>query len=292
MIMEYKYTLDPTSKKFRCPKCEKKRLVKFINNESKKYAPSEFGRCDRESACGYFKYPSSNKQQYLPTTESYVAIPKKTISYININVLDRFGNNYNQNNFISFLLQHFDESLVYDTIIEYNICTSNYWKGATIFLQIDNEFKIRTGKLMLFDALTGKRVKKPYTHINWMHKVLNYKEYNLQQCLFGLNLVNKFTTTICVVESEKTAIIMSMIFSEYVWLATGAKHNLKENLLKPIKNYSIILYPDKTEYESWNKKALLFSENNYNISTSNLLEKLKLEDGSDLVDYLFYLNCN
>lgn len=55
--MEYRYILDSSSKKFRCRKCTKKTLVKFIDTKTNDLMTDEFGRCDRESKCGFFKYP-------------------------------------------------------------------------------------------------------------------------------------------------------------------------------------------------------------------------------------------
>ena len=42
------------------------------------------------------------------------------------------------------------------------------------------------------------------------------------------------------VESEKTAVLMSLFKPQYTWLATGGKSGLKHDFLKPIKEYKII----------------------------------------------------
>jgi hypothetical protein len=46
MNQQYKYQLDKSSKKFICPQCGKKRLVRYINMETKEYLPETVGRCD------------------------------------------------------------------------------------------------------------------------------------------------------------------------------------------------------------------------------------------------------
>ncbi|SDM65540.1 DUF6371 domain-containing protein [Kriegella aquimaris] len=288
--MQYKYSLDKSSKKFLCPKCNRKSYVRFFDNGSGNYAGYNYGRCDRESKCGYFTSPSSNK----PLNDlNFVPTPNKP-TFLNESLIGEFGVDYDHNHFISFLLKHFEEEDVIRVIEEYYIGTSNHWNGATIFWQIDNELRIRTGKVMLYDCNSGNRVKKPYSHINWMHKVLRVKDFVLQQCLFGLHLLenDRNKNTVCIVESEKTAIIMSMGFPSYHWMATGSKSNLKKPLLQPLKNHNIILYPDKTEFLKWNDKKELLEKEGFEIECSDLLERKKnIRDGYDLADLILAKEC-
>lgn len=281
--MKYKYTLDKSSKKFNCPRCGKKTFVKFIDTETNNYMEGSLGRCDRESNCGYFNAPNANK----PITTPLNHLPPIS-TFHDIELIDIYCNNYNTNNFVQYMLKHFDEELVIQVIEKYIIGTCDNWKGATIFYQIDQDFNIYAGKVMLYHCNTGKRVKKPFPHINWLHSVLQLKRFVLQQCLFGLHLAvncNKHKT-ICLVESEKTAILMSIYFPDNVWLATGSKTNLKLQLLKPIKQFNIIVFPDKSEFEDWNKKVVLLKKNGFKIICSNLLENKNINKGDDLVDFL------
>ena len=56
--------------------------------------------------------------------------------------------------------------------------------------------------------------------------------------------MNSSSKTIAIVESEKTACIMSMLFEKYLWMATGSLNGLNYNKIKPLKKRAIILYPD------------------------------------------------
>lgn len=282
----YKYTLDKSSRKFHCPNCTKKSFVYYVDNETGDYLNSEYGRCDRESNCGYFRQPFRN-QSIIVQAENIQPLKP---SYLNENVIESYCNNYDDNNFIQFLMKHFPEQDVIQAIEMYFIGTSGKWNGAIIFWQIDNFNRIHTGKVMLYDCNTGKRVKKPFSHINWMHKVLQIEPFVLQQCLFGLHLIKEDNQkkTICLVESEKTATIMSMVLPNYLWMATGSKANLKQELLLPIKHYNIILYPDKNEFIDWKNKMKLFNESGYLMTCSNLLEKIEIERGADIIDLLMH----
>ena len=149
---------------------------------------------------------------------------------------------------------------------------------------------------MLINPITGKRVKEPFPHINWVHSVLGLKNYNLKQCLFGEHLVAKSLqplatkTTIAIVESEKTAITMNLFLKNTLWVATGSKQNLKHEFLQGLKNYNIILFPDCGEYKDWDKKALELTKLGYTIKCSKLLESCNYTIGTDLADVYFDLN--
>jgi hypothetical protein len=55
-----------------------------------------------------------------------------------------------------------------------------------------------------------------------------FKEPEFYQCLFGLHRITEDyqKKTIAIVESEKTAIVMSILLPHYIWLATGVKETL------------------------------------------------------------------
>jgi hypothetical protein len=277
----YRYSLDKSSKKFTCPNCQKKTFVKYFDNEECDNLDSTIGRCDRESSCKYHKSPS--KENY---TISAVETIKKNRSFINKTEIINHREHFKYNNFIQFLKKHFAPERIRESILKYSIGTSSHWNGATVFWQIDNQRQVCTGKVMLFDINDGKRIKVPYPHINWMHKILKLQDYELQQCLFGLHLINEYKgQIIAIVESEKTAIMMSMFAPEYLWLATGSKTNFKNELLEPIKNYKILAFPDKSEFNDWSKKTVDLRKIGYQINCSRIIEDKNVENGYDLADY-------
>ncbi|RCS28091.1 hypothetical protein DUT90_01935 [Polaribacter sp. WD7] len=286
MNKNYKYILDRSSKKFNCPNCHKKSFVKYIDNETNLYLDPTIGRCDRERKCGYFKKPNNNTiSNICITNHNTIALPP---TYHNQNVLQKYCNTRQQSNFVTYLYRHFPQQDVLNVVKKYHIGTTNYWYGATIFWQIDDSQNIRSGKIMQYNSIAGKRIKEPFNHVYWMHKQLNLPNFVLQQCLFGLHLINTISKTdiIGVVESEKTAITMSLLIPNLLWLATGSKTHFKEKILIPIKDYKIIAFPDKTEYVDWNKTAQYLKAKGFQISCSEFLENLEVENGGDLIDFL------
>jgi hypothetical protein len=292
--MKYKYNLDSTSKKFTCPSCSKKRLVRYIETESHNYLGEQYGRCDRESNCGYHLAPSQNK-----TIVNIITTKKiRPISIIDEKYLNAVATKYNKNNLFIYLKKHFTEEEILEVFEKYKVGTSKLWNGSTVFWQIDQFNRIRTGKIMLLNADSGKRIKEPFPHINWVHKTLNLKDYNLAQCLFGENLIknqlqqNATNKTIALVESEKTALTMSLFLKSTLWIATGSKQNLKLDLLKPLKGCNVILFPDCGEFEDWNKKAIELNKHGFKFKCSSLLENNNYIKGTDLADIYFDLSEN
>jgi hypothetical protein len=281
--MEYRYNLDKSSKKFHCPNCNKKTFVRYFDIEKKEYLPIEFGRCDRENNCGYHSTP---KGEFTNTYEVKFTPPLPT-SYHPYNLVSQSGRNYKQNNFIQFLKTIFSESDIKKVILKYLMGTSKFWDGATVFWQIDSQQKVRHGKVMLYDIETGKRSKKDNgkAFIHSVRSLLKLDNFNLKQCLFGLHLINENETrTVGLVESEKTAIIMSLFKPQYVWLATGSLQGFKYEMLKPIKDYNIIAFPDKSEYPNWLNRAMDLNDFGFKIKVSKAIENLECKKGTDLAD--------
>ena len=279
----YKYNLDKSSKKFICPKCNKRTFVKYIETETKNYLNDEFGRCDRESNCGYHSTPKGELNNSFEV--KYIAPPEP--SFHNYDLVSQSGRNYKQNNFIQFLKSIFSDDEVKNVILKYLIGTSKHWGGATVFWQIDNNQKVRHGKIMLFNPETGKRQKRAdgKAYISSVRSILKLQNFNLNQCLFGLRLINESNQkTIAVVESEKTAVLMSIFKPQYIWLATGMKGGFKHENLKPIKDYKIIAFPDKSEFNDWNDKAIELNAIGFKIVVSDWLEQTDYKDGTDLAD--------
>jgi hypothetical protein len=286
-MIQYKYSLDRTSKKFLCPKCNKKTFVKYIENETKDYLSDEFGRCDRETNCAYHRRPET---EFKNTFEAvYKAKPEP--SFHELQLVEQTVLDNSQNNFIQFLKTLFPENKVNEAIRKYLIGTWRTWTGMVVFWQIDQQEKVHHGKVMMFNPQTGQRSKREDgTGIfSTVKCLLKLNGFELRQCLFGLHLINENTKVIALVESEKTAIIMSIFKPEYTWLSTGSKGGLKYEYLKPIKDYKIIAFPDKSEYSDWSKKAMELNGFGCNIEVSSFLENSNYPVGTDLADVYILL---
>lgn len=170
-------------------------------------------------------------------------------------------------------------------------------EGRVIFWEIDEQQRVHTGKLMHYqpDCHRDKTLNP-----TWVHAILKDQlpaGFTLQHCLFGLHLLSD-NKTVCIVESEKTAVILSELFPDFVWLSCGGLQMFKPELLAPLVNYKVVIFPDTDEtgeaFKAWSDKAQqackLYSFQ-YPLRISKILELHATPSQKarkiDLVDYCF-----
>ena len=299
MILRYKLEkYKGAGSRHTCPRCKGKReFTRYIEISTGKELHPDVGKCNRIVKCGYHYTPKqffASQRTFKPNY--YVPKPKKIktnpiyikdISFIPDKMFIESKNNYEKNNFILFLRKKFDSKTIIEELIDkYNIGTSDKWKGSTIFWQKDIHGNIRTGKIMLYDPMTGKRVRKPYSHISWAHN--NIKNFKLEQCLYGEHLLSKDIKIVCLTESEKTALIASIYHPDNVWLATGGISNLSLGQCRVLSGKRVVLFPDKGAYSIWWNKAMQIGKIlPIKFIFCNILEDdTTIESGEDLADYL------
>ncbi|MFD0751698.1 DUF6371 domain-containing protein [Mucilaginibacter calamicampi] len=281
----HRFTLQPyktPSSRFTCPQCgQHKKFTRYINVETKTHVADHVGKCDRIDKCGYHYTPKQyfeanpHQQPYNYSTASWRPPPPRVImpSTISMASLQATLKAYEHNYFVQYLLNIFEEETVNRLIEDYHIGTAKRWPGSVIFWQVDRNEKVRTGKIMLYDAVTGKRVKEPYSHIAWVHTLPGVNreiregsaipartstgtEFNLKQCFFGEHLLQYDTDAlVAIVESEKTAVIASGYMPEHCWLAAGGVEGLTFEKCKPLKGRQVLLFPDAGMYDKWEERV-------------------------------------
>ena len=174
---------------------------------------------------------------------------------------------------------------------KYKVGTSKHWDGATVFWQIDYHNRVRTGKIMLYNPTTGKRIKEPYNHVTWVHSVLHKDNYNLKQCFFGEHLLSEDKSRpVALVESEKTALIASYHLPQFLWIASGGKNGcFNANSLSVLAGRSVVLFPDLGA-TTIGKANRLMKSYGIDVQLFDYLEAKATEserkEGYDIADYL------
>jgi hypothetical protein len=302
-MSEHKYTLEPykgMNTRYSCPSCQQrdKTFSLYIDTETGKHIHHTVGRCNRESNCGHHYTPKqyfqdNNISSDTSQAKAYKHLPvtpqPKPVSFIPVEVFKASLKAHETNHFVKFLINLFGVEVASQLVSRYFIATSKHWNGATVFWQIDIKGKVRTGKIMLYSPTTGKRIKEPFNHINWVHKALKKPEFELRQCLFGEHLLIDKTKHVAIVESEKTAIIASVYLPQFIWVAVGSLTNLNAEKCSILKGRTVTLFPDLNGFEKWSNKANELSHLAI-FTVSDLLElkatEAEKKQGFDLADYL------
>ena len=171
-------------------------------------------------------------------------------------------------------------------------CVGHGKKGHTIFWQLDEQGRLHTGKMMKYyppgHPQFGHKDKESKWKFDFIHSTLakhwdaekrefvdeppypfphlyDPSKQEAQITFFGYHLLDKWKQpnvdqTVCIVESEKTALLMAIAYGNHqkqVWIACGGIEMLTRERLKPIidQRRRIILYPDRDGIKKWEQKA-------------------------------------
>lgn len=282
-MKRYKYELQKGSKHIICPNCGKKTFKCYVDiNTGERVNPTKYGRCERISSCKYLKYPDNDDsewQDYEPIKQPYIA-PEP--DFINPDLVRSTFRDFNKNVFFNFLAKTFDLETAWALQIKYNIGTAKH--GGTIFWQKDRDGKFRTGKVFYYQR-NGKRDKQKGSW--YIHKQVN-KDYRLVQVFFGEHLIiEEPKKPIALCESEKSAILMSVLQPEYNWLAAGGSNMLNVQRLMRLHRLDLVS-PDEGQFELWEKQTSFFKSRQMDIRVEKAFREGKVNGGDDILD--LYLN--
>ena len=198
---------------------------------------------------------------------------------------------------------------IYRALDAYHIGHSK--NGMTIFWLIDEKQHVRTGKMMLYKT-DGHRNKDAKYNFDWVHSALYRDERcpysadktDVKPCLFGLHLLHKYDKPgvrqdVCIVESEKTALIMAIAYgnnANQVWMACGGVGNINRERLEPLikEGRNIILYPDRDGIKAWKENADSLGYSKILVEDKPVTEWWKPEDGpkADIADVVLRMLAN
>ena len=189
-------------------------------------------------------------------------------------------------------------------------------QGHVIWWYIDHLNRLCEGKVMAYGADCHRdKGHKPVT-ITWLlkHSGKLPDRHTSAYCLFGEHLLatdpapaGQEQPTICVVESEKTAVIMSELYPQALWLASGGMGLLSVRKLSVLADASaseprrrVVLFPDTDPdgkaYAEWCEVAAqanaapAFSAGEGQVLVTDLLERCASANQKalkiDIADYV------
>lgn len=171
--------------------------------------------------------------------------------------------------------------------------------GHTIFWQANEKGTLLTGKMMLYKK-DGHRDKDTFGNFSWIHSRLakagfiNLDTHDALTTYFGMHLVDMCPmATINLVESEKTALIMTIAYggmSQSLWLATGGLSNITPAKLRPLieRKRHIVLYPDRDSVDKWRSRMDTLGYEHMTLNADIITKCWKPEDGekADIADII------
>lgn len=305
-IPPYLQPYKGNTSRFTCPSCETKHsFTLYLDGNTNEPIHRTVGKCNRESKCGYHYTPKqffidnpSNCRdeaclvlKQLPTPKSIT--PPQPPGTIPFSYVERSASY--KSNFVRFLFDFLTDEQIEQAYQNYALGTTK--TNEVIFWQIDINGKVRTGKIMQYNPITGRRIKHESGAIDWVHNKLKKtgmlpEDFNLQQCFFGEHLLKIYLDKpVAIVESEKSAIIASAVIPDSVWIAAGQLNGLSNEKAKVLKGRKVTLFPDLGGYEKWSIKAAEIKQSvKCDIKISTILEDIATETqrskGLDIADYI------
>ena len=323
----FQYQLEPykgSQTRHTCPQCMRRsEFTRYIDFNGH-YLGHHVGKCNRIDKCGYHYTPAdyfkenpdghTGRQAELWKTV-YTPPPPEKITFLDSAKVEASRKHLHFNNFWRYLATLFGNEKANELANLYRLGTSRKWRNdngfSVVFWQIDEAGNVRQGKVMAYNPTTGRRLKADdmaermadngkyrtdttgEAKISFIGKQLAGKDANLKQCFFGAHLIPMFPDSpVCIVESEKTAIILAGIKPECIWIATGGKNGAswgKSDVYSCLENRNVILYPDLGAFENWSERAKILASVANSVAVSDLLEQMATDNdrsaGLDLADF-------
>lgn len=283
MNTDYRYKLETPrvtgrrQQKTTCPNCGKRKcFVRYVDTHNGyQYVADTVGKCDHQHSCGYHYKPSEyyhdNQWATEPkASETHCApIPLPPFQPLPMEYVQR--SHSPQSIFWQWMagtvaprLGLSQERLqqIYD----------DYLVGATqkedvIFWQIDEQQQVHGGHIMQYRIDGHRNGFQGWTHTPLIRAGLLPPDWMLYQCLFGQHLLSQRPNAhLCIVESEKTALIMAAHQPEYLWLATAGSGGLTPEKVQCLQGRRVTLFPDSGCYEKWSRQMQLTQGIDYNVS--------------------------
>ena len=177
---------------------------------------------------------------------------------------------------------------------------------AVIYWQIDQLGHVHDGKLMWYGPDCHRLKHRGASWVMYLlkqHYGVPQDTFQSTHVFFGTHLLSTLhatLSTVCVVEAEKSAVILSELYPHYIWLAAGGMSEVQVSKFLPLRYYRVILFPDTDPdgraYRTWYEAAQQVMQSSFwpksnPIRVSPLLELNATPEQKqrkiDLVDYHF-----
>ena len=251
--------------------------MRYVDTQNNfQYVADGVGKCDHQHSCGYHYKPS----EYYRDNQWAQQPKNDTTGSVSVCKLPPF-----QPLDMSYVTRsHSPRSIFWQWLANDVTCRLNitqeclqrvyddYLVGATrrghvIFWQIDHRQQVHGGHIMQYRTDGHRDGYQGWTHVPLMRVGLLPPDWTLYQCLFGQHLLPKYPDKkVCLVESEKTALLMAAVRPDELWLATSGSGGLSAERVSCLRGRRVTIFPDSGCYEKWSRQMQLTTGIDYNVS--------------------------
>ena len=121
---------------------------------------------------------------------------------------------------------------------------------AVIYWQIDQLGQVHDGKLMWYGPDCHRLKNRNASWVMYLlkqHYGIPVDAFQPTHCFFGTHLLSTALSPnriVALVEAEKSAVILSELYPQCIWLATGGMEEVQTEKFIPLCDYKVILFPD------------------------------------------------
>lgn len=247
----------------------------------------------------------ADRQRQAPTPRrTTVCRQRPQLAPVSISprMLHTYAQRWRDSALAQWLLRYFSPIDVETVMRRYLIGASNHYPGAVVLPYVGADGICIDAKIMAYDPMTGRRktaaplyVRQDGTpaHQTFALAVMlsqwikqgkypagtDTSDIRRPWRAFGSHLLALYPDApVAVVESEKSALICSMAWPDYVWLAVGGKSYLTAERLSDCRGRKIVLYPDRYSYadvtkcgnviKGWITLGRELADRGYNVSVA------------------------
>ena len=300
MNKNYRYQLESRKltkkavKKTACPSCGRKKcFVRYVDTHHHfEYVDDTVGKCDHQHSCAYHYTPYDYFRDHPDRQErrpSAVILPPppppRPLEPLPMELVTRSHSPHST--FWQWLATDCTRRLGLDPQVVRRVY-DNYLIGATrrsdvIFWQVDELGRVRSGHIMQYGQDGHRLGYQGWAHVQLIREGRLPLDWQLYQCLYGQHLLPlRRQATVCLVESEKTALVMAARHPDQLWLATGGSGGLSAEKLDCLRGRRVCLFPDSGCYDKW--RTVMQQTNGINYTITDQLEQYP--PNTDLVDIL------
>jgi len=211
------------------------------------------------SLAGIYINDTNNNKLAPPQTKRKQPLPSN-VDIIPPEAIQANLEAYKANHLFTFMAAIYGEVITSKQFTRYGVGScKKLGEGTTLFAQKDIQGNYRQIKAILYDPQTGKRIKNIDPLIIGRSELAkhigqDYGSINLLQCYFGECLLSGNSKPVALVESCKTAMIASLFYPQFIWIATGGKSGASwysKEVCRVLAGRHIYLFPDVDGKEDW-----------------------------------------